>query len=395
MKNIFILTVLSLFCSLALAQDDLILQLKSDYELENYEQILQEHADSLDAYPAKAIYYVAIAYYMKGEDKKSLETMNLSIQKDASDPDAHFMKGMTLNYLGEFDPAILCFKQAIELDSSNTHYYSGLGDAYLNQEKYELALEAYIASTQRENPLDRPFSLIPQIYHSLHQSDKALEAAYFAKEHMSQSSDSYLLVLYNIGLFEYLNQQYDKSELALSELIEWVPDDFQAHAKLIQAYYGQQQYDKAEPHRKALYDAYEKGLLPDNLKEMFCFDQFQWEDKSIRVFERFEEKEGELYYKHLFYVLDEKGEIETRIQTENSPISVELGGPKYAIGMNTGASHSTFGFIQEDFEYENLKAIVIQILNKEIGAAASSTFSRANEGKKKKKKNKKKRKKKE
>ncbi len=192
-------------------------------------------------------------------------------------------------------------------------------------------------------------------------------------------------MLYNIGLLELLNKNYDKAELALKELIELSPTDYHSYSKLIQIYYGKKEYEKSEPYKKKLYEAYNQGILKDNLKDMFCFDQFNWNDKLIQAFERFAIKKGELYYKHLFYVVDENGKIEYRIQTENSPISVEMGGPKYAIGMDKNGTHSTFVFIEENFKYDDLKSIVIKILNEEINPSASSTKGTSKKKKKKKK----------
>ena len=105
---------------------------------------------------------------------------------------------------------------------------------------------------------------------------------------------------------------------------------------------------------------------------MFCFDQFQWKGKTILTFEKFAVKEGELYYKHIFYIPIEEGKTEFTIQTENSPISEELGTGKYAVGMDKNGTHSTFGFIKENFEYDNLKSIVVKILEEQIKAGASS-----------------------
>ncbi|WP_075341914.1 hypothetical protein [Tenacibaculum agarivorans] len=125
--------------------------------------------------------------------------------------------------------------------------------------------------------------------------------------------------------------------------------------------------------KEKLYQAYDKGILDDNLKQMFCFDQFEWQDKLILAYERFAVKEGKLYYKHVFYVTNKEGKTEFTIQTENSPISVELGGPKYAIGMDKDGVHSTFGFIPEDFNYDDLKSIIIKILDKQVNSVSSST----------------------
>ncbi len=385
MKKIIFIIFLSVISINAHSQDKLATELKTLYDTKKYDLIISEHSEKITDYSAKAIYYVAKAYYMKTDDNNCIKYMNLSIEKDNSDPDAYFIKGMTFNYLGKFENAIKSFEKAIELNSKSSDYYSGLGDSYFSLKKYNKAIEAYKTSTEKENAIDRPFVMLPQAYTELNEQENALKYFHIAKEKISKRTDSYITVLYNIGLLELLNKNYDKAELALKELIELSPTDYHSYSKLIQIYYGKKEYEKSEPYKKKLYEAYNQGILKDNLKDMFCFDQFNWNDKLIQAFERFAIKKGELYYKHLFYVVDENGKIEYRIQTENSPISVEMGGPKYAIGMDKNGTHSTFVFIEENFKYDDLKSIVIKILNEEINPSASSTKGTSKKKKKKKK----------
>jgi len=373
MKKI-LLTLTTCLLSLSIyAQEQISTELEKAYGEEKYDLIISEHSEKVSEYPAKAIYYVGMAYYMKADDNNVLKLMDLSIKKNNTDPDAYFIKGMTLNYMGQFDQAIESFNKAIGLDSSNTNYFSGLGDSYVSQEKYEKALSAYITATEKKEPIDRPFTMIPQIYAELNQPEKALEAFYKSKATISKESDSYINALYNIGLYEFLNKEYNKSEIAYKELIELAPNDYHSYAKLIQVYYGKKEYEKASPLKEKLYQAYEQGKLTDNLKSMFCFDQFEWNGKLILAYERFAVKEGELYYKHIFYIPNEQGETEFTIQTENSPISVELGGSKYVLGMDKGGTHSTFRYgFEEDFDYDDLKETVILVLDEKIKAGASS-----------------------
>lgn len=372
MKKILIALIICLLSVNSYTQEKIVTELKNAYDKEEYNLIISKHSEKANEYPAKAIYYIGMAYYMKADDNNAIKFMDLSIKKDKSDPDAYFIKGMTFNYLGQLEKAIESFEKAIELDSSNTNYYSGLGDSYLNLKKYEKALNSYIIATEKNEPVERPFNMIPQIYAELNKPNKALEAFYKSKESISKESDSYINALYNIGLYEFLNKDFNKSEIAYKELIEVASKDYQSYAKLIQVYYSKKEYEKAKPLKEKLYIAYENGELKGNLKNMFCFDQFEWKGKTILAFEKFAVKEGELYYKHIFYIPIEAGKTEFTIQTENSPISEELGTGKYAVGMDKNGTHSTFGFIEENFEYDNLKSIVIKILEKQIKAGASS-----------------------
>ena len=355
------------------AQDSLTISYKVMYDTRQYDRIIESYKQNKNEVTAKSLYYVGMAYYMKEDDNNCLKFMDLSIGKDDSDPDAHYIKGKTLSYLSKFEKSLVSYKKAIALYPESSHYYSGIGDSYYNLNKLDKSLMAYKKATEQEDAIDRPFTMIPQIYAAKNDSLNALKWFYISKNKISKSTESYITALYNIGLYEFFKNNYDQAETHFVELIKLKPTDYHSYAKLIQTYYGKKEYDKAEPFRKKLYQAYHNGLLEGNLKNMFCFDQFEWNNKSIQVYERFHEEKGKLYYKHLFYVLNENGQIEDRIQTENSPMSLAMGGPKYAIGMDKNGTHSTFTFINEDFKYEDLKEIVIKILEKRMKATSSST----------------------
>ena len=347
MKHSLFTLILIFFNLIAIGQERIIKDLAIEYDAGNYDKMIEEHASKAEDYPAKALYFIGMAYYMKSDDTNCIKFMDFSIEKDPTDPDTYFIKGMTYNFMSKFEEAVPQFDKAIELDDSNPHYFSGAGDSYYNLGKYKKALAAYTAATEKDVLLERPYVMIPQIYSVLEQPEEALAASYKATEALNQKFESYQNALYNIGLYELLSKNYHKAEAAYDELMDINPNDLSVYPKLIQVYYGKKEYEKAKPFREKLYRAYEAETLPENLQTMFCFDQFQFDNKHIYAFERFEEREGELYYKHVFYVTNEKEETECTIQTENSPFSVMMDGPKYAVGMDKGNSHSTFGLLKK------------------------------------------------
>lgn len=96
------------------AQEKITTELKNAYGEEKYDLIISEHSTKASEYPAKAIYYIGMAYYMKADDNNVIKLMDLSIEKDKTDPDAYFIKGMTFNYLEQFDKAIESFNKVDE-----------------------------------------------------------------------------------------------------------------------------------------------------------------------------------------------------------------------------------------------------------------------------------------
>lgn len=377
MKNIFASFVFIIASLTVFAQDKTTNELKTLKDSNQYDKIISEYASKCADCSAKSLYYIGLAYYMKEDDDNCLNFMNKSIDKDAKDSRPFYIKASTLNYMKRYDDAVTIFLSAIALKSDDAEYYSGLGDSYYNLEKLDLALEAYQKATNQKNCPDRPYSYIAQIYSDQKNNEKALEAFYVAKSKISKESTSYVNALFNIGLFESLKGNYDKAEPQFVELLQLDAKDFHTYAKLIQIYYHQKEYDKAKSYKDRLYVAYKNGELKDNMKDMFCFDQFKWKGKLIQAFERFEEGSKDIYNKHVFYVVNENDDIEYRIQTEFSPISVEQGGFKYLLCRTKNNIHSTFNIgFNDNFKYEDLKKSVVDVLEEKIQPAASSTPSR-------------------
>ena len=374
MNRLFFTAILTICSLTTFAQDKITDELKSLSDSEQYDKIIKEYAPKSKDYSAKSLYYIGFAYYMTEDDNNCIKFMDLSIGKDAKDPAPHYIKASTLNYMGKYNDAIKSFQAAIGIKADDAKSYSGLGDSYNQLGKKDLALEAYKKATEQENCPNSAYSMIAQIYYDLKENDKALEAFYVAKSKISKKSDSYINVLFNIGLFESLKGNYEKAEPAFVELLQLDPKDYHSYAKLIQIYYARKDYENAKPYKDKLYEAHRKGELTDNLKDMFCFDQFDWNGKKIMVFERYEnENKGEIYEKHIFNIIDSKGNIEYTIQTEFSPISVEFGGTKYILCAWKDNVHINYGLgFNDDFKYDDLKKTVMEVLNGKIKPAATT-----------------------
>lgn len=373
MKSI-VFAFIMIFYSLTIsAQDNTTTALKALSDEGQYDKIIDGHASKSKDYSAKSLYYIGLAYYMKQDDANCLKFMNLSIVKDSKDPASFYIKASTLNYMKQYEEAIVNFQSAIQLKADESEFYSGLGDSYFSLEKTDLALEAYKKATLQQDCPERPFVILGQIYSGRKENEKALEAFSMAKSKTDRKSDTYINILFNIGLLESLKGNYDKAEPAFAELLELKPTDYHTYAKLIQIYFYRKEYEKAKPYREKLYAAHKNGLLQDNLATMFCYDQFKWKDKLIQAYERFEEGSKGIYIKHLYYVVNKNDEIDYKIQTEYSPISIEIGGPKYLFCEQKGEVHATYGFgFNDDFKYDDLKKSVIDILEGKHKPQASS-----------------------
>lgn len=372
-KNILVTLILTISNLAIFAQDKLTIELKTLSDNKQFDKIVEQYASKSKDYSAKSLYYIGLAYYMKEDDNNCIKFMNFSIDKDSKDPASFYIKASTLNYMQKYDDAVKSFQSAINLKSDDAEFYSGLGDSYYILGKIDLALEAYKKATEQKNCPDRPYSFIAQIYSDQKNNDRALEAFYIAKSKIDKKSNSYINALFNIGLLESLKGNYEKAEPSFVELLQLDSEDYHTYAKLIQIYYYRKEYDKAKPYKDKLYEAHKKKQLKDNLKDMFCFDQFKWNDKLVQAFERYEEGSKDIYNKHLFYIVNQNDKVEYRIQTEYSPISVEQGGVKYLLCRKKGDTHSTFNIgFNDNLKYDDLKKSVIDILEEKVKPTATS-----------------------
>jgi len=366
MNKIVHTIILTLFSTAIFAQDKMAVELKLLLDDNKHEEIISKYGKSTEDYSARSLYYIGLAYYMKADDANCLQFVNRSIEKDSTDAEPLQIKGLTLLYMGKFDEATLCIQKALVLKPDFAQAYSALGDVYYAQGKKQAALEAFEKATLQPKCPERPYSMIAQIYSDQQEDKKTLAAYYEAKNNISKQSPSYVQVLYNIGLLESMQGNYDKAEVVFLELLQLSPDDYPTYARLIQIYHSRKEYEKAQPYKDKLYKAHDKGLLKDNLTERFCFEQFTWKEYHIQAFERFQNKsEGKIYNKHIFYVADKDDNVVMTVQTEYSPISVELGGPKYLLCGNKGSTHfnAAIGY-NDDLKHDKLKENVIKILER-------------------------------
>lgn len=260
--------------------------------------------------------------------------------------------------------------------SAKTLYFIGL--SYYYSDDYNNAIIYFNKAIKRKNTSGDLYLRLANAYSYLNNTKKALEYFYIAKSKYTSKNNEYITIIYNIGLSEYLTGNYKKAEKSFEEIIKIKPEDYQTYAKLIQSYYAQKKYKNAEIYKEKLYEASKKGLLTGTLKDMFCFDQFKHKGLNIQVYERFQNDEGnKIYEKHIFFILNDKGDIDYKIQTEYSPIAFKKGGKKYLLCKSKPTYHATYDYgINSDFKYEDLKKAVIDIIDDKSVPAASSRYEK-------------------
>src|SRR5262245_33004072 len=189
-------------------------------------------------------------------------------------------------------------------------------------------------------------------------------------------------LLFNGGLAAFMNKDFATAEKLWKSLTELDSDDWQARAKLVQAYQALGDLKARDEQRQKLLDLRKSGKSEDlNKLDYYCREQFEAAGKKLMVFEHFELK-GERALRYVFSVLDESGEGEAfRIslgsyQTTNL-VAAETGSLKkgerlFHLDGYYKWGHATYGFFTPEPSYDEVRKIVIGILEEKIQPQSQS-----------------------
>lgn len=372
MNKFFVILTLMLSCFSLHSQNEIDVEIDKLIEYEKYETVIEKYGKISNDYSYQTLYNIGLSYYMLNNDQNCLNIIDLAIEKDSTKAAPYFIKGSTFSYMDKFKEAIPLLQKAISLESDSVklaYIYRTIGFDYYHLNKTDLSHDAYLKAIDNENKNPLPYIMIAQLYSKKNNKDKALEYYYLGKENSSSIYEEYITILFNIGLIEQQRGNYKEAQSAYKSLIEINPTDYHTYAKLIQVYNQTKEYDKIPQLKTVLYDAHKKDLIKDeNLFDMFCIDQFQINQISIKAFERYEEGDKDrIYNKILFYIIDDNGDIEYRLQTEYSPAAMINKEGKYILCANKNGMHFNYGIVfDDDTSYEAIKNTVIQVLERKI-----------------------------
>jgi tetratricopeptide (TPR) repeat protein len=210
------------------------------------------------------------------------------------------------------------------------------------------------------------------------------EASTRYQEGLASSPDDTSL-LYNGGVAAFQCKQYQVAVNLWNRLKELDPADWQTRAKPIQAYQALGDLPKREAERAALLDFRKQDPNSELAKQVeYCRDQFEAGSEKVMAFEQFELK-GDLALRYVFSVLDESRKAEkyrlslgsyditnafwhetTKPRPKDSDRLFHLDG-YYEWG------HATYGMYFPEPSYDQVRATVIEVLEKKINPSSTST----------------------
>lgn len=317
MKRFVIIFVALIVFQTVFAQEDKDLEVLTQYySQEKFQDIIKYKKNKADQLSADALYYKGLAYFMLEQDKNALEFFAKAIEKGPSTQEMYYYKGLTLLYLKEYRQALTDLNEAVDQFPGVYNVYALIGETYMQMDKPDSAILNFKKAAMFPECHVRVFLLMGEIYRKQNMNDEAVRSFQTALSKIDTSDEEYPRASFNLGLVYQLSQQYENAKAVFLHHLDLFPEDIEAVCKMIQLYTALGELDKIAPYQKILFDAAEKNNLPRHMKDMYCFDQFNWNERLVMAFEYFEENQESYISKHKYFILKEGDEIDFAVFSE-------------------------------------------------------------------------------
>jgi len=227
--------------------DDITRRIKANFRLSPEEiasDIDEEVGKITTSSPEALKYYVeGREYFIKGDDRQSLQSMEKAVAVDPEFAMAYRSMSMTKSHLGDLSESMKSLQKALELSDrvSARERYQIQGDFYARSEQtYDKAIESY-EKLLKLYPDDYIANTnLGALYYSIEEWDKTIERAEFLK----QAGDKGVFAYTNAAEAYMAKGLYERAGEVLEECIAEFPHSW-AYLVLAKNYMIQHKYDLA------------------------------------------------------------------------------------------------------------------------------------------------------
>lgn len=202
-------------------------------------------------------------------------------------------------------------------------------------------------------------------------------------------------LLYNASTAALLAGDFQSAAPYLKRLVTQDVNDWQSRAKLIQTYQALGELKARDAERAVLFDLRQRGGGENREKpelslarqEVYCRERLEVAGKKVMAFEHFELK-GPRALRYAFIVLDEAGQKEAQrislgsydttnsIWAELNKEKAKQGGRLFHLDGYFPGGHATYGMYHPEPSYDEVRAIVVKILEGEKNPVSGTTYGR-------------------
>ena len=357
-KRLLIIPLLLIsFSAFSQSSDTITDYIKAMFITEQYDQMIQEgQKHKPDSLSATALFYVGLANFMRNNDSMASFYLEKSIGKNPFYSNAYYYNGLALSFQKKYNEALTHLRAALKLEPQISDYTRAIGDLFFTVGMMDSALTNYYKAIDMDGRQTDLYLKVADIHLQRKESQEARNIYYECLYRGDPKSPYFNDCLYNVAFYEMKDGKYPDAEMALTTLLNNNPDDYQAIEKLIQVYFQLGKGGYVQDLRRKLYEGYKDSKLPEEMKEQFCFDEFNYRGLTIKACEIFAEPKEQTFQKHIFYILKPDGTTDYTIQTEQNS-AVRAMNKSFYLTKTQGDKHYIYMNIlfDDEIQYNELK----------------------------------------
>ena len=286
-------------------------KLQGWYEEEKYDKIIKFKKRKEEKLASFDLYLKGLAHFFQGSERASIQYFEMAIDKGPTTPEMYFFEGLAYLYTNRANKAIGPLGTAVRRQPTNPQFLSNLALAYEYDEQLDSAEHWYYEAIKYDPENGYLYMRKGAVHSEMEDFEEAIDnfrKAYSLIEDDKSKEDAH----FNLGLSQYLAEQYKAAKQTFKKHIEDYPQDYHALAKLIQVHYAMDEISEAQKLKVTLNEARNGYSYPAHMQKMFCIDQFEHLNKEVMVYEGYEDQAQQLYdWRHKFYITDDDTELYT------------------------------------------------------------------------------------
>lgn len=348
----------------------------------NEEALLKNLIDSSNA---DSYLLLGRIYFYAEMDVKAENVLNTALSYNKTLPKAHYFIGLINMYANKLLMAETSFEKAIGLDDSNERFFIELGRINERLEKLESAMLNYKKALSL-NQLNYTANFnLANLYVGKNDNDKA-EKHY--KLALKTKPDN-LLLNYNLGQLYQTNKSHELALKYFSKVIELDSTNWRAVAKVIQENQALGKISERNHSIKYIYKLWSENKTNELVKQgFFIREQTSIKEGKLFALEYFK-LAGDRARKFIFKIQDPATghniiEISLGSYDGTTQISRETGGIGaderiyHLDGYLPNGSHYTYAFFNKQPSYDDIKQMVLNVLNGKHKSISSMVPANAN-----------------
>ncbi len=297
------ITSFILFCFFAFGANAQSL-IQKMYKQKRYTEIVAMAPD-IKKYGGQDIFTIGQSFLKLKENARAVEMFDAAIAKGYKNEEVYYAKGIAETNLKLYGNAQNSFRQALYFSPNRKKILIELAACYYKANELDSALVVYQKIESNWADYMPAIIMACQITHELKQYKNALNCYYQHLKYLKRDDFYYRQALEAIVRLEWHTfHRYDKTEVALKNLLETFPADLEYNMQLMQLYNYTGRYAYARLQEDLLMNAYNNLKLKETYykKGAMLMEQFDSAQYQIEVYRNFQPElnSNKLYKAYIF-----------------------------------------------------------------------------------------------